>query len=179
MKQPSLLKIFKLLEQMEKEGIITIEKIGNAKKCLLNVSNAKSRNLLEELDNLKKEGIYASYPKIKAITEELISKVTQEFISDMHSIVLFGSYAKGTATKQSDLDLLFITADLKNRQLRENIERQCISYQNSHNLRVSPIISDVAEFRKMINDGKFNVGKEAKEYGISLYGSEMFWRLVA
>lgn len=166
------------INSMEKEEIIKIEKIGNAKHCLLNLVNAKCRHLLEEIDALKKEEIYKENPKIKAVIESLISKLTKEFISDIHSIVLFGSHAKKTATKTSDIDLLFIVTDLKNKPLRENIERESTSYQYSHNLIVSPLITDINEFKKMLKTGELNVGREAREYGISLYGSEIFWRLL-
>ena len=167
------------ITSMEKEGIVKVERIGNAKKCVLNPGNAKCRHLLEESDCLEKEEIYKENPKIKAVIEGLISKLTMEFISDIHSVILFGSYAKGTATKASDIDLLFIVASLKAGRLREGIERESASYQYSYNLRVSPLITDIREFRKMMEAEKLNVGKEVREHGISLYGSEMFWRLLA
>jgi predicted nucleotidyltransferase len=164
---------------MGKEGIVRIVKVGNAKQCSLNLASAKCMRLLEEVDALKKEEVYKRNPKARTVIESLLSKITKEFISDIHSIVLFGSYAKGTETKSSDIDLLFIVADLRNRPLREAIERESASFQNSHNLRVSPLISDISEFRKMLQAEELNVAKEAKEHGISLYGSEMFWRLLA
>lgn len=167
------------INSMEKEGIIEIEKVGNAKQCSLNLNNSKCRHLLEELDSIKKEAIYIKNPKIKMIIESLISKLTKEFISDIHSIILFGSYAKETATKSSDIDLLFIVTDLKNKQLGENIERESTSYQYSYNIKISPIITDINEFKRMLKAEELNVGKETRQYGISLYGSEMFWRLTA
>ena len=167
------------INTMAKEGIIRINKIGNAKQCFLNLNNAKCRHLLEELDILKKENIYKENPKVKAVTESLISKLTKDFIAEIHSVILFGSYAKGTATKSSDVDLVFIVTDLKNNKLRENIERESASYQYSHNIKISPIITDIEEFKKMLQSKEITVGKEVREYGISLYGSEMFWRLLA
>ncbi len=167
------------INAMEEEGIIKVEKVGNARQCFLNLSSEKCRHLLEELDILNKEGIYKKNPKIKSIVESLISKLTKEFISNIHSIVLFGSYAKGAAVKASDIDLLFIITDLKNKPLRENIERESASYQNSYNVKVSPLITDIGEFKKMLKAEELNVGKETRDDGISLYGSEMFWRLLA
>ncbi|MBI2675463.1 MAG: nucleotidyltransferase domain-containing protein [Candidatus Aenigmarchaeota archaeon] len=167
------------INSMEKEGIVKIVKVGNAKQCFLNLGNAKCRHLLEEADELKKEEIYKKNQKIRAVVESLISKLTKDFISDIHSVVLFGSHASGTAAKASDIDLLFIVSDLKNRKLREGIERESASYQYSHNLKVSPLITDINEFKRMLESEELNVGKEAREYGISLYGSEMFWRLVS
>src|SRR3990172_12656475 len=64
------------ITSMEKEGIVKITKVGNAKQCLLNLGSAKSRHLLEEVDALKKEDIYKENPKIKAVIESLISKLT-------------------------------------------------------------------------------------------------------
>ena len=166
------------ISEMDKEGIIQIEKIGSSKQCKLNLENPKTRHLLESLDIAKKEELYNEYPRLRII-ENLISKLTEKFISQIHSIVLFGSYVKGTATKQSDIDLLFIVNDLKDKPLRELIERECASYQYSHNIKLSPLITDIEELKKMLNAKELNVGKEAREQGISLYGYELFWRIVA
>ena len=167
------------INSMSKEGIIRVERVGNSKQCSLNLDSSKARNLLVESDQIKKNEVYEQYPKIKAVIENLVSKLTDEYISEIHSIVLFGSYVKGTAIKTSDIDILFIVFDLKNKQVREGIERESASYQYSHNIKVSPLITDITEFKKMLKDDGLNVGKEIREYGISLYGSEMFWRLVA
>ncbi len=164
---------------LQKEGVITIRPAGMAKLCFLNLENVKSRYFLQEVDLIKKESLYKSHSKLKIVLESLIVRITILFIADIHSIILFGSYAKGTATKSSDIDVLFIVSDLKNKILRENIERECASYQYSHNLKVSPLITDITEFKKMLKSKEINVGKEVREYGISLYGSEQFWRFIS
>lgn len=167
------------ITEMNKQNIITINKVGNAKQCSLNLKNDKARNLLQEADLIKVESVYKENPKIKNILETLINKLTEKYIAEMQSIVLFGSYAKGTQKKDSDIDILFIVNDLKNKQLREDIERGCSSFEYSHNIKISPIITDIIEFKKMLASKELNVGKEAREYGISLYGSEKFWRILA
>lgn len=164
--------------EMGKEGIIQVDKVGSAKQCKLNLTNPKTRHLLESLDITRKEGIYKRNPKLKTVIESLISKLTEKFVSEIHSIVLFGSYAKGTAIKQSDIDLMFIVSDLKDKTLRESIEGESASYQYSHNIKVSPLITDIEEIKKMIKAKELNVGKEVKEHGISLYGHEVFWRII-
>jgi len=164
---------------MEMEGIITVEKVGNAKQCFLNLESAKCRHLLAETDATRKEEIFKGNQKLKRIVESLVSKLTEQFTSEIHSIILFGSYAKGTETRVSDIDLLFIVANMKNKKLRERIERESASYQYSHNMKVNPLITDITEFRKMLGTQDLNVGKEVRGHGISLYGSEIFWRLVS
>ena len=166
------------ISEMEKEGIIKIDKIGSAKQCTLNFSNPKTRHLLETLDMERKEDLYKENLKLKII-DNLISKLIEKFMSEIHSIVLFGSYAKGTVVKRSDIDLLFIVSNIKNKNLRELIERECATYQYSHNIKISPLITDIEEFKKMLKSKEFNVGKEVKNYGISLYGHELFWRIIA
>ncbi|MFA4957575.1 MAG: nucleotidyltransferase domain-containing protein [Candidatus Methanoperedens sp.] len=47
---------------------------------------------------------------MESITDELIQEIKNRIISGVHpdKIILFGSYAYGTPTKDSDLDLLVI-----------------------------------------------------------------------
>jgi|SRR3989344_3468541 len=166
------------INEMEKEGIINVLKIGNAKQCKLNLENTKTKHLLQELDIKKTEELYNKNQKFKAILESLISKLTKKYPSELLSIVLFGSYAKGTANKQSDIDLMFIINDLKDKNLRETIERECASIRYSHNIKISPLMTNIEEFKKMLKEKELNVGKEVREYGISLYGHEIFWRII-
>ena len=163
---------------MIKEGIINARKIGAARQCSLNLENARCRQFLAEADLSRKEDLFRGNHRLKLILENLISKLSETLVSDIHSIVLFGSYVKGTATKSSDIDLMFIVADIKNKTVRENIERECANYEYSHNVKISPLITDIEECRKMLKTRELNIGKEAKEYGLPLYGSEMFWRLM-
>ena len=164
--------------EMEKEGIIKVLKVGNAKQCKLNLENNKTRHLIQELDIKKKEELCNKNQKLK-IVESLISKLTEKYPSEILSIVLFGSYAKETATKQSDIDLLFIINNLKDKNIRDTIERECASYQHSHNIKISPLITNIEELKKMLNAKELNVGKEVREYGISLFGHELFWRVLS
>ena len=165
------------ISQMEDERIIQLERIGRTKQCKLNFSSPKTRHLLESVDIIRKEELYKENPKLNII-DSLILKLTEKFISEIHSIILFGSYVKRKAAKQSDIDLLFIVSDLKDKNLREAIERESASYQYSHNIKISPLITNIGEFKKMLSSKELNVGKEVKEYGVSLYGHELFWRII-
>ena len=166
------------INEMEKEGVINVLKIGNSKQCKLNLENTKTRHLLQESDIIRKEELYNKNQKFKTILESIISKLTEKYLSEILSIVLFGSYAKGTANKQSDIDLMFIVNDLKDKNLRELIERECASIHYSHNINISPLITNIEEFKKMLKEKELNVGKEIREFGISLYGHEIFWRII-
>ncbi len=166
------------ITSMEEQEIINIEQVGKAKQSSLNLKSEKCRHLLEEVGMQQKEKLFRKHTKLKNILESITKKLTEKFVSEIHSIILFGSYAKGKPTAESDIDLMFIVSDLKNKTLREEIERECASFQYSHNTQVSPVITDIPELKKMLEVEELTVGKEAKEYGIPLYGSEKFWRTI-
>ena len=166
------------LISMEELEIVNIQKIGNSKQCHLNLKNEKCRLLLTEVDMQKREEIYKN-KILKQILEELTTKIIEKFISNIHSIILFGSYAKGKARKNSDIDLIFIVSNIKNKRLRKEIERECASYQYSHNIKISPIITDIKEFKIMLKAKELTVGKEARESGVPIYGFEQYWRFIS
>ncbi len=164
---------------LEQIKAITVKKVGSAKQCFLNLENAQLLHFLQEVDLARKEEVCRSNQKLKTILDEIVPKITNQITSSLHSIILFGSHAKGTAAKSSDIDLLFIVSDIKDRSVRDMIERECAGYQYSYNVKISPLIADIGEFKKMLNSKELNVGKEVKEQGIAVYGSEQFWRLIA
>ena len=165
--------------EMFKESIITVKEVGKAKQCFLNLKSEKARHILGEVDMLRKERLFKEEAKLKNVLEKLISKLTKKYISEIQSIILFGSYAKGKAIKGSDIDILFIVDDMKNKELREDIERESASFEHTYNIKTSPILTDVAEFKNMLKAEELNVGKEVMEYGIALYGFEQFWRIIS
>lgn len=167
------------IQTLSEEKIINIKKVGKAKQCFLNLKNMKCRHILAEVNMLRKDELFKKNIKLRNILEKLIAKLTERFVSEIHSIILFGSYAKGKATRTSDIDVLFIVSDIKNRALREGVERECARFQYSHNIKVSPIISDIKEIKKMLEaKEKINIGKEIRAEGIPLYGFELFWRTI-
>jgi predicted nucleotidyltransferase len=166
------------ITSMEEQGIITIEKVGQAKQSFLDLKSEKCRHLLKEVGMQQKEQLFQKHPKLKNILESLTKKLTEKYESEMHSIILFGSYAKGKPTAESDIDLLFIVSDLKDKALRGGIEQECASFQYSYNVQVSPVLTGIPELKKMLKAEGTSVGKEVRYYGIPIYGSEMFWRSV-
>ncbi len=167
------------ISELEEKKVTIVKKVGSSKQCFLDLENAQARHFLQEVDLVRIEELYKSNQKLKTILGEIIYKITNQITSSLHSIILFGSYAKGTVTKSSDIDLLFIVCNIKDKSVREKIDRECASYRHSHNVKISPLITDMEEFNKMLNSKEMNVGKEAKDYGIALYGSEQFWRLIS
>ena len=161
---------------MQKEGIITINEVGRAKQCLLNLKSERARVLLQEADIARKDELFKANAKLRNVFEALIPKIESHLLTEIRSIILFGSYARGGATKSSDVDLLFIIDNISNKALRQEIERECAGVMYSNNIKVSPAFADIAEFRKMLASRELNIGKEAKDYGLPVFGLELFGR---
>ena len=57
---------------------------------------------------VRTEEFYSRNREIKIIMEDFIAELKARFKQGLVSIAIFGSYAKGTATKESDIDILVI-----------------------------------------------------------------------
>ena len=112
---PSTAKI--ALDTLEKEGLIKKKERANASFYRLNTDNQRCAELkkTKNLDFILKSG--------------MIKKIEQENPTII-SITLFGSYAKGTNTSQSDIDLLIISQKKTNYTITniEGTELNIIQY---------------------------------------------------
>ena len=105
----------------------------------------------------EKKEFLKKHPLIKKIAEQ-----THE------TTLVFGSYAKGTQTKNSDIDLMII-----NPKGDKNI--------NFHNLellydiKINPMFFTKKEFELMLQDEEENVAKQALKDHVLLYGFKEFW----
>ncbi|MBI2106661.1 nucleotidyltransferase domain-containing protein [Candidatus Woesearchaeota archaeon] len=143
-------------------SIIQIKEIGKSKVIRLNISNPiiKSR-LTVASDEERKEFLE---------NEIIIKKIANE-LNTQDIVILFGSYAKGTKTQKSDIDLLIINKD----------GRKSLSfskYEVIYKKQINPLFITKREFKEMLKSDEENVGKQALNNHIILNGPEEFWGLV-
>lgn len=105
-------------------GILKIRKIGKQKRYILN----KSSNLFPILDKLFEQERTA-FPKVSYLHRGILAEVIEKL--DKETIILFGSVAAGTATQESDIDLLIATEreGLARKILRQAEEKNGIKMQ--------------------------------------------------
>ncbi len=86
--------------------------------------------------------------KIRNITNEFTEAAKNAFGKDLECIVLFGSYARGTATESSDIDVLVITRNLpKNMFERLDLMDDFVLYAlKKHYIRIMPVFYEPEEF---------------------------------
>ena len=144
--------------QLEKDGLIKITPVGNAKICSLTYA-FDSR--LFEAEEERRKALFKK--KNFLVLHRRLAELPFLFIA-----LLFGSQAKGTATKQSDIDLLTIggnETEIK-RVLSlwpEKVHITTVSYQ---------------DFIHMAKSREFTVVSEALKNNIILVGIEEYYRLL-
>ena len=90
-------------------------------------------------------------------------------IASPDQIILFGSYAKGTYTQKSDIDLLIIKKDLKNgNAILDSIYRAF--YESKINVSVDLLTIDYKKYNELNNKIGY-IYKTIKEQGKIIYGT--------
>lgn len=102
----------------------------------------------------------------------LLYKRLKEFADSIRAdcIILFGSYAKGTETEKSDIDLLCVTNE-------RDVERKAAVFKTKYNITIRPVVVRPDDFKniKKDNEAFYN---DMVMYGIMLTGHEFFFKEV-
>ncbi len=90
------------LERLENEGILTSRKQGNMKYFHLNIQHSEIKDIILSIELVKKIHFLKKERKIATLLKQ-----------DKRIVGIFGSYAKGTYKKDSDIDLFIIGKKIK------------------------------------------------------------------
>lgn len=149
---------YQAIIKLKKEGIINMEKYGNTTLCSFNNTFNNSTFLVE---NYRRESLIKD-KKFRAIFNSLNG------INDFFLAILFGSYIKGTAVKNSDIDLLVITNNIK--LIQE--ELSILPFE----LHLTDIT--LQDFITMLKSKEDTVVSEALKKNIILIGIEDYYRVI-
>jgi len=144
--------------KLEKEELLKVTKAGNAKICEFTY---KFDSRVFEAEYFRRKELFRN--KGFLIIHNRLAELKFPFIA-----LLFGSYAKGTANKHADIDILTIGGDKKEIQatislLPDKIHLTAVSYEN---------------FIHMAKSREFSVVGEAIKNNIILIGIEEYYRLL-
>lgn len=103
----------------------------------------------------------------------LLYKRLYEFLNelkleDFGIAIIFGSFAKGTETKNSDIDLLCVTN-------RKNIREIAQTFKTKYNLNIQVVAVKISDFKNMKTDN-LTFWNDLIEYGIVLDGLDYFFK---
>ena len=147
--------------KMITENLILKEKVGHSLLCKLNTKNDKTRVLISLNEVNKKQEFLNKNKELKLITDEIISKIKNK----VTSVAIFGSYAKNTQTKESDIDLLILTKkQFDTTGIIKNIHAK-------YGKEISPIVITEKQLKNQKNKP---IIREIFKYHIILIGFENF-----
>jgi len=146
---------------LEKQGAIRLQSLGNTTIC--SFSN-KFSPLVFEAEYERRNDLIKD--KNFKIIYSRLNELKYPFVS-----LLFGSWAKKTASKNSDIDILFIVSDEKTeKELRHEI--------SLIPLEIHATFVNYKDFINMANSREFSVVTEAIKKNIILTGIEEYYRIL-
>lgn len=161
------------VNKLIKRGIISKKTVGNAHLCSLNLKNDETIAIIFDYETHKKSSFYKGHKVLKTFFLDFLKDAKRY---NIHSFVIFGSYASGKETKKSDLDILIIS---ENKKQIDSMHKLINNAFKLSDVEINPIFIGKKDFVEMlINKIKLNIGKEALRNHIIPYGIERFWELV-
>lgn len=159
--------VHRTVNKLHKEGVIIKIKAGKSYLCSLNLENEKTLALIKLGEIEKKEEFYNANKELKLILDDFVESALKQH--GVAAIVLFGSYAKGQETGESDVDMLIIT------KRKIDIDKTAKEIYAKYGKDISPILMSPNDFKKQKDKA---VLKEIIANHYVLYGAENFVNMV-
>src|SRR3989338_2510471 len=148
--------VYSIIKRLEKESLVMLESFGQSSRV----------KLLPQAHPLIFEAEYARRKDL--LKDKILAVVLNDFKrglkSKLYILLLFGSYAKKTQTKTSDIDLLFIVPNGK----EEIFEKKVASIAKSLPLPIHHLVFSEKQFLDMTTSKEPNVGQEALKDNVVL-----------
>ena len=150
---------YNVIQKLTEQGVINVKKLGNNNSCSF---NHNFNELVFNVEYARKNKLIKKNKDFAIICEDL-SNINNQFIA-----IISGSYAKGKATKNSDIDLLIITDNIKPIQQKLSLLPL--------NIHVTDI--NYSDFMQMLKSKENTVVSEVIKKNIILNGIEDYYRLI-
>ena len=102
---------------------------------------------------------------------QYIAEVKKIYGSHLKQVILYGSYARGDYTPDSDIDVMILLdiSDMEIKNYRHQLSDVTYNFNMDYELDIKPIAKNEAHFNKWVLNYPFyaNVSKE----GVMLYGA--------
>ena len=156
-------RVYSTLRGLGRKGIVASRKIGRTSLHSFRRFDDRTYLAFTYSSLQRKWAFTAAHPEVGRAIEEFLALTSPQMA------VLFGSYAKGEATRRSDIDILCIGAT--------NAEKAALELRHSTSLTIAPLAVQRAEFRKIRTENP-EFWHDVVSQGIVLKGHEAFHDLV-
>ncbi len=148
-------------------GLLKKEKSGNQIKFYVDYSKDTITPSLYSIE-------YSRFKKLPYKTRLAITDFLRELKEKPVMIMIFGSYAKGNYTKDSDIDIFLVFQKIRDTKAIENTAKRVSMKTNT---KLAPIYLDYDAFRESFHNSSKKFFKDLKKDKILLAGIE-WWRLL-
>ena len=153
--------VHRIIKQLVDKKLLLEKKYGKTLVYSLDFTKEKIKIAFIFYANEKKEKFEEKY----GIIYRALSKVDE---MDIDFLVIFGSYAKRSSTKKSDVDVLCVSSN------KNKIESKLKSLRYETNLEFAPVVISKTEFAKIKKENK-QFWNDLVDYGIIFKGYEIFY----
>jgi len=168
--------VHRQVEELKDKEILIIEQRSNRKYCRPNYKNSEVKTSFVKISNKIAEDFLKKKDKIFFVVEKLLSELSKKTDFNLLSVVLFGSLAKRSDFKKSDIDLFILVPSKK--KYDEIIDMECVALSKSFGVEINPLVSEPTNLLSMLKDKEHNVAKEILKNKVILFGAEKFWELI-
>lgn len=158
--------VYSIVKRLEKETLVKLESFGPSMRVKL---APQVHPLIFEAEYKRRQDFLKD--KNMAV---MLNDFKNALKSKCYVLLVFGSYAKGIQTKNSDIDLMFIVPDGK----ENSFEKEASKAARSLPLPIHYLVFSERQFLEMANTKEPNVGQEALKNNIILYGIEAYYEMV-
>ncbi len=160
--------VYNNLADLQKRGIIVKQNIPPAQ--IITLHEKAPLDILIEAERGRTADFLHTYQWLQLLVQDVVASTRSVFFC----LVIFGSYAKGKQTKQSDLDILAIVPNKEDIAPMEEIIAKTYT-----KIKKQILVVTEDDFLKMIrHNQQFNVGNEAVKHHIIGIGFEQFYYLL-
>ncbi|MBU4176004.1 MAG: nucleotidyltransferase domain-containing protein [Actinomycetia bacterium] len=146
------------LEELERNGLVVRQSAGRAYLYSLDNENIVISDFLEEGFRLE-----------DALLNRLATVYFEEMGSNLVSVILFGSIAKGEERPESDVDLVLIVKDKANlKVIEDHASEASLKVTRRFGNQASAILVKKADFEKKMKQKK-GLWREIADTGIELF----------
>ncbi|MDP3026800.1 MAG: nucleotidyltransferase domain-containing protein [Nanoarchaeota archaeon] len=157
----------RFIDILEKEKVIRKKKEANLLKIYLKESQ-KTIAYLKQTNNEK-------FDLLPVKVQNAIIEFLDELEVKPLLAIIFGSYAKGNYTKDSDIDILLVFQKVESGKEIENTARR-ISMRT--NTKISPVYVDYNNFEKNFLNKEHDFSREIRQDAIIIIGVEYYYKLL-
>jgi predicted nucleotidyltransferase/predicted transcriptional regulator len=153
--------VHSIVKKLQKSNLVFLEKYGGTYEC----------KLLKKVDPLIFHAEYMRSQNLLNVNKDLkILKIKLNSLKFPFIALIFGSYAKGTKSKTSDIDLMIVSENGREKEFERVV--------NLLPLDIHLVTFNFDEFLAMAKNKDYSVVSEALKLNIILLGIEDYYRVL-